>query len=53
MYSTEVLDEMTKLVFVVKDQLDCSFDEACATTRIILQKVKRNEIVVDSSLKSQ
>lgn len=52
MYSTEVLDEMTKLVFVVKDQLDCSFDEACATTRIILQKVKRKEIAVDSSLKS-
>ncbi len=36
MYSTEVLDEMTKLVFMVKDQLDCSFDEACATTRIIV-----------------
>ncbi|MHC5778944.1 hypothetical protein [Nostoc sp.] len=52
MYSTEVLDEMTKLVFMVKDQLDCSFDEACATTRIILQKVKRKEIAVDSSLKS-
>lgn len=52
MYSTEVLDEMTKLVFMVKDRLDCSFDEACATTGIILQKVKRKEIVVDSSLKS-
>ncbi|WDD36061.1 hypothetical protein PQG02_32185 (plasmid) [Nostoc sp. UHCC 0926] len=52
MYSTEVLDEMTKLVFMVKYELGCSFDEACATTRIILQKVKKKEIVVDSSLKS-
>jgi hypothetical protein len=40
----EVLDEMTKLVFVVKEQLNCSFDEACTTAKIILQKVNNNEI---------
>ena len=52
MYSTEVLDEMTKLVFMVKYEIGCSFDEACETTGIILGKVKRKEIAVDSSLKS-
>jgi hypothetical protein len=52
MYSTELLDGATKLVFIVQEQLDCSFDEALETTKIIFHKVKNKEIAVDSSLKS-
>ncbi|MEH2245298.1 hypothetical protein [Nostoc sp.] len=51
-YSIELLDETTKLVSLIEQQLDCSFDEACATTQIILHKVKNKEIAVDHSLKS-
>lgn len=29
-YSMEVLDRTTQLVFIIQEQLDCSFDEACA-----------------------
>ncbi|MCC5609721.1 hypothetical protein LC612_23830 [Nostoc sp. CHAB 5834] len=52
MYSTELLDQVTKLVFMVKEQLDCSFDEAVETTEIVFHKVKNKEIAVNSSLKS-
>jgi hypothetical protein len=38
MYSDELLDEATKLVFIVQEQLDCSFDEAVETTKIIFRK---------------
>jgi len=51
-YSIELLDQTTKLVFIIQEQLNCSFDEACATAKIIFQKVNNNEIRVDKSLKS-
>ena len=51
-YSIEVLDETTKLVSIIEQQLDCSFDEAVKTTKIIFHKVKNKEIAVDNSLKS-
>lgn len=54
-YSIELLDCMTELVFKIQTELiyeGCSFDEARATAKIILHKVKNKEIVVDSSLKS-
>jgi hypothetical protein len=43
-YSMEVLDRTTQLVFIIQEQLNCSFDEACTTAKIILQKVNNNEI---------
>lgn len=50
-YSIEVLDETTKLVSIIEQQLDCSFDEACEVMRTVFRKINNDEIQVDNSLK--
>lgn len=50
-YSIELLDETTKLVSIIEQQLNCSFDEACEVMKIVFRKINNDEIEVDNSLK--
>ncbi|MDZ8070421.1 MAG: hypothetical protein RMY64_33240 [Nostoc sp. DedQUE08] len=51
-YSIELLNQTTKLILMIQDQLDCSFDEACEVAKIIFRQVRNKEQIIDNSLKS-
>ncbi len=51
-YSIELLDLTTRLVCIIQEQLDCSFNEACEIAKILFHQVRNKKIVVDASLKN-